>query len=359
MLKYIQHIIVWLLVLVVSVETAAQVAMPDTVCIGTNRTYKVNDAATPSTYTWAVNGVTQPGTKNDFNITWNTAGIYTITVQEHATNGCDGDMRTGLVYVLPPPVPNAGADQVICFGTAATLNGSGGTVYTWSPPDYLSATNIARPVMSTPFAGVYRYVLDVTNAFGCKATTKDTVNITVLKEAKLFAGNDTSIAVNQPLQLNVIDVNNSGFISYLWSPSSGLNSAVVKNPVALFTSLIGNNGITYRITARTADGCTATDDIKVKVFVKADIFVPNAFTPNGDGLNDVIRPVLAGIRELKYFRVFNRYGEMVFTTSKPGEGWNGIYKGDRQNAGGFTWMAEGIDFNGNIIRKNGAAILIR
>lgn len=333
--------------------------MPDTVCIGTNRTYKVNDAATPSTYTWKVNGVTQPVTKNDMTISWNTAGIYTITVQEHAINGCDGDIRTGLVYVLPPPVPNAGTDQVICFGTTTTLNGSGGSVYTWSPPNYLSATNIAKPVINAPFAGVYRYVLDVTNAFGCKATGKDTVTITVLPEAKLFAGNDTSIAVNQPLQLSAIDVNNSGFTSYLWSPSSGLNSTVVKNPVALFTGLIGNNGITYHVTARTVNGCTATDDITVKVFVQADIFVPNAFTPNGDGLNDVIRPILAGIKELKYFRVFNRYGEMVFTTSKPGEGWNGIYKGDRQNAGGFTWEVEATDYRGNLIKKKGVALLIR
>jgi gliding motility-associated-like protein len=113
------------------------------------------------------------------------------------------------------------------------------------------------------------------------------------------------------------------------------------------------------VTATTAQGCIATDDIKVKVFVLAEIFVPNAFTPNGDGLNDVIRPVLAGIRELKYFSVFNRYGQMVFSTTKLGEGWNGIFKGDRQNAGGFTWMAEAIDFKGNTIQRKGVVILIR
>lgn len=359
MLRYKQHISVWLLVMAVSVKTTAQVAMPDTVCVGTNRTYKVNDAATPSTYTWKVNGITQLSTKNDINISWNNAGVYTITVQEHANGGCDGDIRSGTVYVLAPPVPNAGPDQVICFGSTATLNGSGGGIYQWLPPNYLSATNIARPVMSAPFAGVYRYVLDVTNAFGCRATQKDTVVITVLPPVKIFAGNDTSISVNQQLQLNAIDINNSGFVSYLWTPSTGLNSTAVKNPLAKFSSTIGNNGITYRVTARTAAGCEASDDITVKIFAQADIYVPNAFTPNGDGLNDVIRPVLAGIRELKYFRVFNRYGEMVFATGKPGEGWNGIYKGERQNAGGFTWMAEAVDYRGNIIQKNGVVVLIR
>lgn len=348
-----------LLMLLCITKVTAQNAMPDTVCMGASRVYKVNDAATPSTYTWKINGVTQSSTKNDMSITWTTAGIYTITVQEHANNGCDGDIRSGIVNVLPPPVPNAGPDMVVCFGTTARLNGSGGTVYNWSPPQYLSSTTIASPLMNAPFAGVYRYVLDVTNAFGCKAVTKDTVTVTMLPEAKVFAGNDTSIAVNQPLQLNAADVNNSGFINYLWSPSSGLNNSGIKNPVALFNSAIGNSGITYRVTARTAEGCTATDDITVKVFVQADLYVPNAFTPNGDGLNDVIRPVLAGIKELKYFRVFNRYGEIVFATGKPGEGWNGMYKGEKQNAGGFTWMAEATDFKGNTIRKNGVVVLIR
>ncbi len=359
MLRFIQHISVWWLVMPVSVKTAAQVAMPDTVCIGTNRTYKVNDATTPSTYTWKVNGVIQSSTKNDINITWNNAGVYTITVQEHANGGCDGDIRSGLVYVLAPPVPNAGPDQVICFGSTATLNGSGGGIYQWSPPTYLSATNISNPLVNAPVAGVYRYVLDVTNTFGCKAAQKDTVVITVLPPVKVFAGNDTAIAMNQQLQLNATDVNNSGFVNYLWTPPTGLSNSRIKNPVALFSSTIGSNGITYRVTARTAAGCEASDDINIKVFVQADMYVPNAFTPNGDGLNDVIRPVLAGIRELKFFRVFNRYGEMVFTTSKPGEGWNGIYKGERQNAGGFTWMAEAIDYRGNIIQKSGFVVLVR
>ncbi len=359
MFKKIQHISVCLLLLCSAIKAKAQVAMPDTVCIGTSRIYKVNDAGTPSAYTWKLNGVIQSSTKNDIGITWANAGVYSLTVQEHAINGCDGDFRSGIITVLPSPLPNAGPDVSVCFGVTLQLNASGGSIYQWSPATYLSNTNIANPIMSAPLAGVYRYVLDVTNSFGCKSVKKDTVVITILPPVKVFAGNDTSIAINQQLQLNAVDVNNSGFINYVWSPSLGLNNTTVKNPVAVFNNLIGNNGITYLVTARTAQGCIATDDIKVKVFVLAEIFVPNAFTPNGDGLNDVIRPVLAGIRELKYFSVFNRYGQMVFSTAKPGEGWNGVYKGDRQNAGGFTWMAEAIDFKGNTIQRKGVVILIR
>jgi len=359
MFRTVQHISVWLLLLFSTVNAMAQNAMPDTVCIGVSRIYKVNDASTPSTYTWKVNGITQSSTKNDMSITWNTPGVYTITVQEHAINGCDGDTRTALVYVMPPPVPNAGPDAKICFGTTPRLNGSGGNTYQWSPATFLSNPNIANPVINAPIAGIYTYLLDVTDAAGCKALKKDTVVITVLPPVKVFAGRDTAIAISQPLQLDATDVNNSAFTSYLWSPASGLNNTGIKNPVALFNNVIGNNGITYKVTARTIDGCEATDDINVKVFVQADIFVPNAFTPNGDGLNDVLRPVLAGIKALKYFSVYNRYGQLIYTTTVPGQGWNGLIKGEMQNTGAFAWTAEAVDYKGNVIKKSGMAILIK
>lgn len=328
--------------------------MPDTVCIGTVRQYKVNDATTPSTYTWMINGVTQASNKNTLSVTWNTAGTFNIAVQEFAATGCPGDLRTGTVIVKPFPIPNAGPDATICFGTTYQLKGSGGSVYQWTPPALLSNSNIANPFVNTPGAGVYRYALSVTDANGCRSQKSDTVVLTVLSEAKVFAGNDTSIAINQPLQLNAADVNGSNFNSYNWSPSFGLNNPFIKDPLSII-----NRDVTYIVTARNAAGCEATDDIKIRVFQGPEIYVPNAFTPNGDGLNDVFRPTCAGIRELKYFSVFNRYGQMVFTTTKVGEGWNGIFKGEKQNAGGFTWIAEAIDYKGNTITRKGIAVLIR
>lgn len=118
-----------MLLLLSNRQTIAQIAMPDTVCIGTNRIYKVNDATTPLTYTWKIDGITQSATRNEMNITWNIAGTFLLTVQEHANNGCDGDIRSGLVYVIPLPVANAGPDAVVCFENTARLNGSGGAFY--------------------------------------------------------------------------------------------------------------------------------------------------------------------------------------------------------------------------------------
>ncbi len=354
MFKRVSHIIVLIMLLLGGRQAVAQIAMPDSVCAGTNRIYKVNDAAVPSTYTWKINGITQNSTTNQVSITWNNAGTFLLTVQEHSAAGCDGDTRSGLVYVTAPPVPNAGPDQTVCFGTTVRLNGSGGTSYQWSPPIYLSATNTANPLATIPFAGTYMYILNTGSTNGCKSPGSDTVLITVQPPVKVFAGNDTSIAIGQPLQLNAIDINNSGFTQYRWSPSIGLNSALIKNPLAIL-----NNNITYTVTAQTTTGCPASDDIVVRVFATPEIYVPNAFTPNDDGVNDVLRPVLAGIKELKFFAVYNRYGQQVYLTSVPGQGWNGMVNGVMQNTGGFAWMAEAVDYKGNVIKRNGMAVLIK
>lgn len=335
-------------------RTMAQIAMPDTVCIGTNRTYRVNDPSVPSTYTWKIDGVIQTSIKNEINITWNTAGVFELTVQEHAINGCDGDIRSGLVYVIPPPVAHAGRDTIICFGNTLRLNGSGGSIYHWSPPAYLSNPEIANPVVRIPVAGTFNYILNVTGAGGCKALKTDTVSVTILPQAKVFAGRDTSIAVNQPLQLNAIDVNNSGFLNYTWSPPIGLNNPIIKNPVAIL-----DKSIKYRVIARTAAGCEATDDIDIKVFLKADLYVPTAFTPNGDGLNDFAVVIPVGMKELKYFSIYNRWGELVFTTTDHSIGWNGIYKGKPQDSNAFVWIAMAIDYTGNVVRRKGTVTLIR
>jgi gliding motility-associated-like protein len=353
MYKLFQHIVVMLMLLYCGTQAVAQIAMPDTVCVGTSRTYKVNDATVASTYTWKINGITQASTKNDISITWNTAGTFQLTVQEHAINGCDGDTRLGIVYVNPLPVPNAGPDVTICFGNTVRLNGSGGSAYQWSPATYLSSTSIANPIASLPFAGTYRYILSVSDK-GCQSVSKDTVAITMRPPVTVFAGNDTLVTVNQPLQLNATDVNNSGFINYTWSPSLGLNNALIKDPLAIL-----NNNITYTVTAKTNDGCTAKDDIVIKVFAAPEIYVPNAFTPNNDGQNDVLRPILTGIRELKYFAVYNRYGQEIYRTTVHGQGWNGLVKGIMQNTGAFVWIAEAVDYKGNTLKREGMAVLIK
>jgi gliding motility-associated-like protein len=118
--------------------------------------------------------------------------------------------------------------------------------------------------------------------------------------------------------------------------------------------------ITYVVTAQTMAGCTGTDTITVKIFkTGADIFVPSAFTPNGDGKNDVIRPVMAGVKQLNFFRVYNRWGQLVFSTSEANKGWDGNLGGGKQATQNFVYMVQAVDYLGNVIVKRGNFVLVR
>jgi|GEM_PF-561857 len=277
---------------------------------------------------------------------------YIIT----ATSGQCSVSDTVVVHVAAAPLAFAGKDASICFGNTLQLHGSGGTSYLWSPAQFLSSTSGQDPFFNASQQGVFTVLLDVTDANGCNSVKKDSVVITVLPPAKVFAGNDTAIAASQPLPLQAVDINHSGFNSYTWSPSTGLNNPFIENPVALLAS---SNQYTFTVTARNAAGCEATDDINIKVYVKPELYVPNAFTPNADGRNDVLKVIAVGIRELKYFTIYNRWGEIVFTTKNLLLGWDGNYKGQKQDPNTFVWVAEAVDMNGNTLARKGIAVLIR
>lgn len=160
--------------------------------------------------------------------------------------------------------------------------------------------------------------------------------------------------INQPLQLNAVDMNNSGFDQYTWSPPAGLSNPDIPDPVATV-----RQSIVYTVEATTPAGCKAIDSISIKVYLVSDIFVPTGFTPNGDGHNDILRAIPIGIRDFKYFAVFNRWGQRVFYTSNPGEGWDGKAGGVPQGSSTFVWMTEGVDYTGKTISRKGTVVLIR
>ncbi|HNO99418.1 MAG TPA: gliding motility-associated C-terminal domain-containing protein, partial [Ferruginibacter sp.] len=225
--------------------------------------------------------------------------------------------------------------------------------YFWSPSANLDNPRVANPT-AIQLNGSISYYLHVSDANGCNSLKRDTVRVTVTRPAIVFAGRDTVLAINQPLPLHAVDVNNIGFIQYTWSPAYGLNDASSQNPIA-----IPDKDITYTLTARNSIGCIAVDDIKVKVYKGPNIYVPNAFTPNGDGLNDRLRAIPVGIRDFHYFRLFDRWGNMIFSTEDPRYGWDGKIRGTAQPTGAYVWIAEGVDYRGNIIQRKGTVTIAR
>jgi len=262
------------------------------------------------------------------------------------------------VKTVPYPTVNAGADTTICYGESAFLRGtSNGSAWQWTPA--ASTLNSRQLFTATTNTQTTAFTLRVTDTLGCPKPSTDMVVVTVTPKIVVNAGRDTSIVLDQPLQLNAIS--NGTF--YAWTPASMLNNATIPNPIANF----GPDGlgpaqdmVRLVVTASTPLGCSASDDIVVRVFkTLPSIFVPSGFTPNGDGLNDVIRPVLAGIRQLDYFRVFNRYGQLVFETKEQGKGWNGNIQGNNQGTNAFVYQCQAIDYLGKTIKQSGTFVLIK
>jgi gliding motility-associated-like protein len=262
------------------------------------------------------------------------------------------------IRTVPYPVSIAGNDTSICPGDTLILRGSAfGSSVQWSPASLVefpgSRVTPAYPNSTTAF--IYK----VFENLGCPKPGIDTIVVTVVPPLQVFAGNDTSIVIGQPLQLNG-QTNGSVF---LWTPPTGISNTGIANPVVeLGPNSIpgGADNIRYVFNVSTPEGCISSDDIVVRLFnTSPSIFVPNAFTPNQDGKNDVIRPVLAGMKQLFYFRVYNRYGQLVFETKQPGRGWDGNINGIPQSSNAFVYSCEAEDFTGKVVKQNGTFVLVR
>jgi len=271
------------------------------------------------------------------------------------------------VQIFHVPFPQAlsePADTTICYGTTAYLNASVtiGTSYAWINTDEL--TNQGNGVInSTPYPvnaqatplATTDYVLSIQNA-GCPNSLMDTFHVNVTPPIIVDAGRDTAVVANQPLQLNASSNDSSGD-TFTWSPGTGLNNPDIPNPVAILGPEIST--VKYTVRATAASGCYGENSIEVKVFkTKPDIFVPNAFTP-GKSINNIFRPIPVGISSLQYFRIYNRWGVLVYSTSQMGQGWDGTFAGKPQDTDTFVWMVEGTDYTGKIVAKKGTMVLIR
>jgi gliding motility-associated-like protein len=256
------------------------------------------------------------------------------------------------VTAIPYPIAEAGNDTTICSGSRIQLNGqSDGYSVKWSPATGLLGNGIINPAVQPPTT--ITYTLTALDNRGCPKPAFDSVTITVLPRVRAFAGRDTSIVLGQPLQLAA-----TGGLRYQWIPATGLSDANIANPVANHTNPADR--IQYKVMVYNEAGCADSAYVNVRIFNGAPtVYVPTAFTPNADGKNDVLRPILAGIQELGQFAIFNRLGQMVFTTSQQGFGWDGRLNGVLQPNGAFVWMVKALDYKGNHIVKKGTAVLIR
>jgi gliding motility-associated-like protein len=285
--------------------------------------------------------------------------FYTVV----ATFGRCSMTDTVNVYVNPAPVADAGAGNTICFGKSDTLSASGGVVYEWSPSTYLTGnTTGPDPVVFMPQKTI-TYTLFVKDAAGCRSLQPSTVTVNVTPPLLVQMNPPDTIGYfGDSIKIRALSIGTT----YSWTPTIGLSNPDVANP-----SVYVMQDMVYKVLATTAAGCSGEGTFKIRAYKGPDIYVPTAFTPNGDGLNDRVRPFSVGIEHLNYFRVFDRWGQLmyeykgekrgpvVYNMLQSTIGWDGTFKGKGVNTGTFVWLAEGITAAGKTVFRKGSVTLIR
>ena len=327
-------------------EVSLQAMNDTTICQGD--TIRLRIQSNGLQYQWTPAGqIINPQVQNPLVFTQNNT-LYQVTAR---IGGCNATQSIR-VNPIPYPVVQAGADQTICYNALTTLQGSTDAGnWTWQPASLLNNNQLLQPLADPD--QTTDFILTATDNRGCPKPVSDTVRVQVEPAIRLLVTNDTSVVEGQPLQLQAL-----GAAVYQWSPPDFLSSAVIPDPVAVFRS--ESTGFSYKIVGTNVAGCKDSTRITIKVFKTGpSVFVPTAFTPNNDGRNDQLFPVAVGMKKIDYFRIYNRWGQLVFSTQRNGDGWDGRINGQLQTTSTYVWTVSAVDYNGNRYFQKGLTTLIQ
>lgn len=275
-------------------------------------------------------------------------GEHTLEVMVSSAYGCGAPAVAASTFTIKPLPQVVAAAGDGCIGEDIFFSGlqsdSKTTVskWLWTFGDG-AGTASQQATHRYTTEGQYTGKLWALATNGC---TSDTALTTVIiNAAKAFAGNDTAVTIGVPLRLN-----GSGNGTFLWWPPNGLSNPAVSDP--LVTPVRNQE---YTLTVTTAEGCSAHDTVMVKAYKGPAVYVPTAFTPNGDGKNETLRPVYVGVKELKQFAVYNRWGQQLFSTKEVARGWEG--KG--MPGGTYVWIVQAVDASGKVMVVKGTVTIVK
>ena len=245
--------------------------------------------------------------------------------------------------------------DTLCKGQNIKLFASGTDNFQWSPTASLNNSNIALPIAIPDTTTKYRVI--GTDKWSC---FKDTgyVIIKVYPIPTVNAGADKKINIGQVIDL--IPIISSDVTQVLWTPTG----SIFRNTYPAI-SIKPNQNTDFTVEVKNGGGCTAKDIVSVFVICNgANVFVPNTFTPNGDGVNDIFYARGSGVFNIKTMRVFNRWGEIVFernsiNANDPTFGWDGTYKGVKLSADVFVYAIDIICDNNTILNYKGNIALVQ
>jgi len=259
------------------------------------------------------------------------------------------------VRVRHPFILSVSDGTAICAGQSVTLTASGAERYQWTP-----VAGLGDPGQSVTRASpdtTTKYEVIGNDNDGCFSDTAR-INVIVNPIPKVFAGNDTTVITGSTIQLHT--VNSADVDRWHWSPGTGLSCYDCPSP-----QLTVKNTITYWVAVANAGGCTASSSITIHAICNdKNFFVPNTFSPNGDGMNDIFYVRGKGLNNVSSIRIFDRWGQVVFEKrdfppNDPSFGWDGTFRGQKAPIDSYIYIIEIICDNSMIIPIRGSVSLIR
>ncbi len=292
-------------------------------------------------------------TSRDISYSYKTTGTYTVVMI--VSSGICADSITITITVHPNVLASFSVAPVCTNLPVLPVNntidpGNTPVYYLWDFGN--GQTSTLRNPPPQVYTTVGNYVMSLSVSSGqCPLPLNIQKRFVFVDAPRPGINNPAQIAVvNLPLTLHARAFGNN----VLWTPATSLDNPASYNP-----TFIGNKEQQYRVEIRTASGCVTIDTQLVKINKSIEIYVPNSFTPNNDSRNDILRPWMIGIKELSYFRIYNRWGQQVFETRELEKGWDGMFKGIPIEVQTLVWMLEGIGVDNKVYKAKGTTVLMR
>lgn len=257
-----------------------------------------------------------------------------IYVRTMGRNGCLVSDSTTII--IPANKRSVTPDAQICLGDGIQLRSYNGVKTRWyeskgltggtyDKPTSLSCDTCERTIANPKETTTYYAA--ITSEDNCTDTFRTSVTVGALPGVRIV-NKDTTIKYGQSVLLNAF-----GAAQYYWTPIAGVTNANIASTMVqpLVTT-------TYVVTGTGVNGCKDRDSVKITVDYRSPVSVPSAFSPNGDGKNDVFRLVGVTFQTLMEFRIFNRWGQEVFSTNNINDGWNGTFNGKDADMGIYTYI---------------------
>lgn len=326
------------------------------ICNNTPDTLTISSLPTDTlTYQWLLNGVAIPGAVTD-SLATAQPGNYNVRLVNQF--GCVDTAGASLGLILVnKPVLNFTYDSYcinkpIQFTNLTDTTFTGAIQWTWDLGD--STTANTYHATDTYLTGGDRHIRLIARQLNCASylmALDSTINIQFPIDAVRLPSVSAYKGVPTPVSGRTIP----GY-RYLWNPTRG-----IVNPDSANTIFNHSQTQQYLVNLISPGGCMTPDTMMIRVFDNkmVDILVPKSFTPNGDGVNDILYPYHIGLKEFHYFKVYNRYGQLMFETRNPDIGWNGSFGGTPQPMSIYIWVTEGVALDGSVVRKTGETLLLR